>query len=45
MVVLSFPPLWGHEIVALLVGDFYGLGVGFGIVVAGTVVGEVLNFL
>ena len=46
MVILSFPPLFGHEIVALLVGGLYGkLGIGFAIVAAGTILGEVLNFL
>lgn len=44
MIVLSFPPLFGHELVVLLVGDFYGLGIGFGIATAGTLIGEVLNF-
>jgi len=40
LIVLSFPPLFGHEIIALLTGLVYGLGVGFGIVAAGTVFGE-----
>ena len=38
--VLSFPPLFGHEIIALLCGVVYGLWVGFGIVSAGTFLGE-----
>ncbi|KDR72938.1 hypothetical protein GALMADRAFT_252295 [Galerina marginata CBS 339.88] len=42
--VLSFPPLFGHEIVAILCGLVWGLWIGFGIVAAGTFVGEVGNF-
>ncbi|KAI0636350.1 hypothetical protein C8Q77DRAFT_1051643 [Trametes polyzona] len=42
--VISFPPLFGHEIVAILCGLVWGLGVGFGIVAAGTFLGEVGNF-
>lgn len=38
--VISFPPLFGHEIVALLCGVVWGLWVGFGIVAAGTFAGE-----
>ncbi|KAL5117787.1 hypothetical protein ACEQ8H_004261 [Pleosporales sp. CAS-2024a] len=39
--VISFPPLFGHEIVALLCGVVYGLWIGFAIVAAGTFTGEV----
>ncbi|EIW67590.1 hypothetical protein TREMEDRAFT_74454 [Tremella mesenterica DSM 1558] len=42
--VISFPPLFGHEIVAILVGVVWGLWVGFGIVSAGTFLGEIGNF-
>ncbi|KAF8524914.1 hypothetical protein BU17DRAFT_42509 [Hysterangium stoloniferum] len=42
--IISFPPLFGHEIVAILVGVIWGLGVGFAIVSAGTFLGEVGNF-
>uniref|UniRef100_A0A8H7XRT8 Golgi apparatus membrane protein TVP38 n=1 Tax=Psilocybe cubensis TaxID=181762 RepID=A0A8H7XRT8_PSICU len=42
--VISFPPLFGHEIVAVLCGLVWGLWVGFGIVAAGTFLGEVGNF-
>jgi len=42
--VISFPPLFGHEIVAILCGLVWGLWVGFGIVAAGTFLGEVGNF-
>ena len=40
LIVISFPPLFGHEIVALLCGVVYGLWIGFGIVAAGTFIGE-----
>ncbi|KAJ7483582.1 hypothetical protein FB451DRAFT_1393669 [Mycena latifolia] len=36
--------LFGHEIVAMLCGLVWGLGVGFGIVVAGTLLGEICTF-
>ncbi|KAF2676924.1 hypothetical protein K458DRAFT_379264 [Lentithecium fluviatile CBS 122367] len=39
--VLSFPPLFGHEIIALLCGVVWGLWVGFAIVAAGTFLGEI----
>ncbi len=42
--VISFPPLFGHEIVAVLCGVVWGLWIGFGIVAAGTFLGEVGNF-
>lgn len=38
--VISFPPLFGHELVALLAGVVYGLWIGFGVVSAGTFIGE-----
>ncbi|KAI0706579.1 hypothetical protein C8Q76DRAFT_630288 [Earliella scabrosa] len=44
MFVLSFPPLFGHEIVAILCGTVYGIWIGFGIVAAGTFLGELGNF-
>lgn len=44
MFVISFPPLFGHEIVAVLCGLVWGLGVGFAIVAAGTLLGEIGNF-
>ena len=40
LIVISFPPLFGHEIVALLCGVVYGLWIGFGVVAAGTFIGE-----
>ncbi|KIK64263.1 hypothetical protein GYMLUDRAFT_241440 [Collybiopsis luxurians FD-317 M1] len=48
--VLSFPPeliklkLFGHEIIGLLCGVGWGLGVGFCIVALGTLLGEIANF-
>ncbi|KAI0314644.1 hypothetical protein OF83DRAFT_1135849 [Amylostereum chailletii] len=42
--VLSFPPLFGHEIIAILCGVVWGLWIGFAIVAAGTFFGEVGNF-
>ncbi|EOA86233.1 uncharacterized protein SETTUDRAFT_177431 [Exserohilum turcica Et28A] len=41
LVIISFPPLFGHEIIALLCGVVYGLWIGFAIVAAGTFIGEV----
>lgn len=40
LILISFPPLFGHEIVALLCGVVYGLWIGFAIVAAGTFIGE-----
>ncbi|KAF5346208.1 hypothetical protein D9756_011139 [Leucocoprinus leucothites] len=42
--VISFPPLFGHEIVAILCGLVWGMWIGFAIVAAGTFIGEVGNF-
>ncbi|KUI71089.1 Golgi apparatus membrane protein TVP38 [Cytospora mali] len=39
--VISFPPLFGHELVALLAGVVYGLWIGFAVVSAGTFIGEI----
>ncbi|KAF7329059.1 hypothetical protein MKEN_00166100 [Mycena kentingensis (nom. inval.)] len=44
LIALSFPPLFGHEVVAMLCGLVWGLGQGFGIVAAGTILGEILTF-
>lgn len=38
--IISFPPLFGHELVALLAGVVYGLWMGFAVVAAGTFIGE-----
>jgi len=42
--IISFPPLFGHEIIAILCGVVYGLWIGFAIVCAGTFAGEIGNF-
>ncbi|KAL5485629.1 hypothetical protein ACEPAI_6670 [Sanghuangporus weigelae] len=42
--VISFPPLFGHEILAILVGVVWGLWIGFAITAAGTFLGELGNF-
>ncbi|KAG1880780.1 hypothetical protein F4604DRAFT_486216 [Suillus subluteus] len=42
--VMSFPPLFGHEILAILCGVVWGAKVGFAITAAGTFIGEVANF-
>ncbi|KAI0288963.1 snare associated Golgi protein-domain-containing protein [Russula brevipes] len=42
--ILSFPPLFGHEIIAILCGVVWGLWIGFAIVAAGTFLGELGNF-
>ncbi|KAJ4389033.1 hypothetical protein N0V93_006495 [Gnomoniopsis smithogilvyi] len=39
--IISFPPLFGHELVALLAGVVYGLWIGFAVVAAGTFIGEI----
>ncbi|GAA5964087.1 hypothetical protein JCM8115_005335 [Rhodotorula mucilaginosa] len=41
LIVLSFPPLGGHEIVLLVVGLIWGIWIGFAIACAGTFLGEV----
>ncbi|EPE32527.1 hypothetical protein GLAREA_07661 [Glarea lozoyensis ATCC 20868] len=41
LILISFPPLFGHELIALLCGVVYGLWIGFAIVAAGTFIGEV----
>lgn len=40
LIAISFPPLFGHELIALLCGVVYGLWIGFAIVAAGTFLGE-----
>lgn len=42
--IISFPPLFGHEIIAILCGVVWGLWIGFAIVAAGTFLGELGNF-
>ncbi|RXW20836.1 hypothetical protein EST38_g5019 [Candolleomyces aberdarensis] len=44
LIVISFPPLFGHAVVAILCGFVWGLGIGFGIVAGGTFLGEIGHF-
>ncbi|BEJ17510.1 hypothetical protein CspHIS471_0609110 [Cutaneotrichosporon sp. HIS471] len=44
MIVLSFPPLFGNEIVIILCGVLWGIRIGFLIVAVGTVIGEMACF-
>jgi len=44
LIVISFPPLFGHELIALLCGVVWGLWIGFAIVAAGTFLGESKSF-
>ncbi|KAJ7074645.1 hypothetical protein C8F01DRAFT_1101318 [Mycena amicta] len=44
LIALSFPPLFGHEVVNMLCGLVWGLGPGFGIVAAGTLIGEIATY-
>ncbi|KAJ3861087.1 hypothetical protein EV359DRAFT_84677 [Lentinula novae-zelandiae] len=45
LIVVSFPPLFGHEIINMLCGIGWGIAVGFGIVALGTLLGEIANYL
>ncbi len=45
MVFVSFPPLFGHEAIAILTGFVYGKLLGFLIVVLSSLLGETLLFL
>ncbi|GAA5936501.1 TVP38/TMEM64 family protein [Sporobolomyces koalae] len=44
LIILSFPPLGGHEIVLLVVGLIWGVWIGFAIACVGTFIGEMLCF-
>nr|ODN93116.1 hypothetical protein L203_00385 [Cryptococcus depauperatus CBS 7841] len=45
LVVVSFPPLVGHEIVGILCGLVWGLWIGFAILAAGTFLGEIATWI
>ncbi|WVW82396.1 hypothetical protein I302_104403 [Kwoniella bestiolae CBS 10118] len=45
LIVVSFPPLVGHEIIGILCGLVYGLWVGFAILAAGTFLGEIATWV
>ncbi|KAF7972964.1 hypothetical protein HWV62_16546 [Athelia sp. TMB] len=42
--VLSFPPLFGADLVSVMAGVVYGPLIGFGIVAAGVLLGELANY-
>lgn len=44
LIVVSFPPLFGAEIIMILVGVVWGLGKGFAIVTVGVIIGECANY-
>ncbi|KAJ3969960.1 hypothetical protein EV361DRAFT_997029 [Lentinula raphanica] len=44
LIVLSFPPLFGHEIIGMLCGIGWGIAIGFVIVALGTLLGEIANY-
>lgn len=44
LILVSQPPLFGAEIVEILCGLVWGLWIGFAITVAGTFLGELINF-
>ncbi|KAJ6482036.1 hypothetical protein C8R47DRAFT_581856 [Mycena vitilis] len=44
LIIMSFPPLFGHELVEMLVGVTYDLAPAFGIVAAGVLLGEIACF-
>ncbi|KAF7290643.1 hypothetical protein MIND_01304600 [Mycena indigotica] len=45
LVVASFPPLVGHEVIAMIVGITWDLGPAFAITIIGIMLGEIANFL
>ncbi|KAK8866019.1 hypothetical protein IAR55_001170 [Kwoniella newhampshirensis] len=45
LIIVSFPPLVGHEIVGILCGLVWGLWVGFAILAAGTFLGEIATWI
>ncbi|KAF7328924.1 hypothetical protein MVEN_02522300 [Mycena venus] len=44
LVVMSFPPLFGHELVEMLAGVTWDLAPAFAIVSAGVLLGEIANY-
>jgi uncharacterized membrane protein YdjX (TVP38/TMEM64 family) len=45
LVIVSFPPLVGHEIIGICIGLVWGLGEGFAILAAGTFLGELATWV
>jgi uncharacterized membrane protein YdjX (TVP38/TMEM64 family) len=43
--ILSVPPLFGHEIIVVLIGLTWGLGAGFAISAVGSILGELGTYL
>jgi hypothetical protein len=44
LIIVSFPPLIGHEIIILVVGMIWNLSIGFAIAAGGTFVGELATY-
>jgi len=44
LIIVSFPPLFGHELIILISGMIWGLWIGFAIACAGTFLGEITTF-
>ncbi|KAF8316818.1 hypothetical protein DL93DRAFT_2165936 [Clavulina sp. PMI_390] len=44
LVILSFPPLFGHELVDIMIGVVWGVWKGFLIAAAGHLLGEIANW-
>ncbi|KAJ7912560.1 hypothetical protein B0H13DRAFT_2271558 [Mycena leptocephala] len=44
LVIMSFPPLFGHELIEMLCGVTWDLAPAFAIVAAGVLLGEILNY-
>ncbi|BEI86002.1 hypothetical protein CcaverHIS002_0602890 [Cutaneotrichosporon cavernicola] len=45
LIIVSFPPLVGHEIIGILCGLVWGMWAGFGVLAAGTFLGEVATWI
>jgi uncharacterized membrane protein YdjX (TVP38/TMEM64 family) len=45
LVIVSFPPLVGHEIIGILCGLVWGMWAGFGVLAAGTFFGEIATWI
>lgn len=44
LIIVSFPPLVGHEIIGICIGIVWDLDVGFAILAAGTFLGELATW-
>lgn len=44
LIIVSFPPLFGHELIILISGMIWGLWIGFAIACAGTFLGEIMTY-